>query len=102
MHSIPLSKISSINKELPLYLESIEGGSYLALTELDNERLPITDSNGNPIKGANLDSVRSALGGARWSSVSVLQRAAYDEMIGHPSEQNPVYEIPVSWNTDNT
>lgn len=102
MLTVPLSKIASINKALPLFIESIEGGSYIALTELDDERLPVSDADGKTITGANVSQLQSALSGYKWSSVALVQRAAYDEMIGSEKEQSPVFEIPLGWSIDNS
>ncbi len=101
MHSLPLSKIANIDKELPLIIQSVEGGSYLAMTELDNQRLPVTDSDGQLIRAANVSQLQSALSGYRWASVCLMQSAAYDEMIGNQPENGPEFEIPLSWSIDN-
>lgn len=97
MHSVPLTKVASHKTPLPLYIESIEGGIYLAMTEMDDERLPLSDSDGKPVRGQSVSALQSLLGGYNWSSISLLQRAAYDEMVGGTPEEGKVFEIPLSW-----
>lgn len=98
MHSVPLTKVASSREPLPLILEAMEGGSYLAMTEIDNERLPLSDSDGHPVKGQSVSVLQSLLGGYNWKSISLLQRPTYDEMIGASGDDcTQLFEIPLRW-----
>jgi hypothetical protein len=79
-----------------LLIESVDLSLYIAHAEIDGERYLITDAAGRVLKTANLMAMKEALLPVRAEQRLLLQRSAYDEMVGQGFEPaDNAMEIPL-------
>jgi hypothetical protein len=65
-----------------LLIESVDLSLYIAHAEIDGQRLLITDRDGKLLKTHNLLDMKTALVGLNSRELLMIQRSAYDEMVG--------------------
>lgn len=63
-------------------VESVDLSLYIAYADVRGERLLIAGADGKPLKTRNLLAMKSALSVLRGVDMVLLQRSAYDEMVG--------------------
>jgi len=59
------------SEPLPLVIEALEGGYYIALTQHNGKRAPLLTERGDVVKGHSLACLRKTLGHLPWSSVTL-------------------------------
>ena len=89
-----------------LLIESVDLSLYIAHAEIDGERMLIADADGKLLKTHNLLDMKTALAKLDAVAVLMIQRSAYDEMVGQnfaPADNcmelplAPGYENLPSW-----
>jgi hypothetical protein len=65
-----------------LVIESVDLSLYIAHAEIDGQRLLIVGDDGRPLRTANLMGMKERLAGLNAGERVLLQRSAYDEMVG--------------------
>lgn len=80
-----------------LLIESVDLSLYIAHAEIDQERYLIAGDDGKPLKTRNLLEMKQALASLQAEERLLLQRSAYDEMVGQnfPPTDNAM-ELPLS------
>ena len=79
-----------------LFIESIEGGTYLAALERGNQRDFLRDNNLKPKTFHCINEIRDHLSGQQFERVTLKQSTPYDEMCGmDPLSQS--LEIEIEW-----
>lgn len=79
-----------------LFIESIEGGTYLAALESGNQRDFLRDNNQKPKTFHCINEIRDHLSGQQFERVTLKQSTPYDEMCGMvPLSQS--LEIEIEW-----
>lgn len=97
MSTLKISQIQSMASKPPLTIESLEGGIYIALVNEESRTMPITYDDGAWIKTRNLNQMRELLCEIAWPSVTLIQTATYDEMIGTETSKEKL-QISLNWN----
>ncbi len=80
-----------------IVIESVDLSLYIAQADVRGERLLIVTADGKPLKTRNLLDMKSTLSSLRIVDLVLLQRSAYDEMVGqtHKPIDNAL-EIPLA------
>ncbi|MDP5053409.1 MAG: DUF6482 family protein [Congregibacter sp.] len=80
-----------------IVIESVDLSLYIAHAEVPQGRLLIVGGDGKPLKTRNLLEMKSALSSLRGTDMVLVQRSAYDEMVGQtfPPADNAM-EIPLA------
>lgn len=79
-----------------LLIESVDLSLYIAHAEIGAERYLITDADGRALKTPNLMAMKEALLAIDARRRVLLQRSAYDEMVGQGFEPaDNALEIPL-------
>lgn len=82
-----------------LHIHSIEGDIYTADCVLSNgERALIVRDDGQALSGQSLSALHALLAGIRFSDTLLIQRSAYDEMIGTSTFSGPT-ALRLNWTT---
>ncbi|MBT0587473.1 DUF6482 family protein [Alteromonas oceanisediminis] len=79
-----------------LFIESIEGGTYLAALDNAGHRDYLKDSANKPIAFDCLNEIKSYLAGQTFERVWLKQNTPYDEMVGLDSSDEKL-EIEIEW-----
>lgn len=69
-----------------IVVESVDLSLYIAHADVQGERRLIVGGDGKPLKTRNLLDMKSALAGLRGVDMVLIQRSAYDEMVGQSFE----------------
>lgn len=80
-----------------LYLESLEGGFFVAATGNENEKTVIKDDSGKPRTYNSMEQVRAHFSGKDFDKVWLRQCTPYDEMVGQPADQEKSLDVEVEW-----
>ncbi|GAB5413637.1 MAG: hypothetical protein Cons2KO_12400 [Congregibacter sp.] len=67
-----------------LLIESVDLSLYIAHAEIDEQRYIIAGEDGKPLKTRNLLEMKQALASLKSEERVMIQRSAYDEMVGQP------------------
>ncbi|WOJ92157.1 DUF6482 family protein [Congregibacter variabilis] len=65
-----------------IVVESVDLSLYIAHADVSGQRVLIVAPDGKPLKTRNLLDMKSALAGLRGVDMVLIQRSAYDEMVG--------------------
>ncbi|WP_439105568.1 DUF6482 family protein [Congregibacter sp.] len=65
-----------------IVVESVDLSLYIAYADVPEGRLLIAADDGKPLKTRNLLDMKSALSKLRAAEMVLVQRSAYDEMVG--------------------
>ena len=79
-----------------LFIESIEGGTYLAAFEQGNQRDFLRDKNSKPMTFHCLSEIKSHLSGRNFDKVMLKLSTPYDEMCGLDT-RNEKLEMEIDW-----
>ena len=79
-----------------LFIESIEGGTYLAALENGNQRDFLRDGNLKPKTFHCINEIRDHLSGQQFERVTLRQSTPYDEMCGMDGIPQSL-EIELEW-----
>jgi hypothetical protein len=83
---------------MKLYIESIEGGTYLASVGEEGEKQNILrDRNNDPMSFNCLNEIKVHLNHKRFDQVWLKQNTPYDEMCGLDDKQEKL-EMLIDWN----
>ncbi len=77
-----LADIPGIEK---VVIESVDLSLYIAHAVIEGREHLVTDASGRPLKTRNLLEMKQQLSGLDIRQLCLLQRSAYDEMVGQPS-----------------
>lgn len=79
-----------------LYIESLEGGSYVVATgELDT-RQPLIKANGEPHTFQCLNEIRNHFEGRTFNKVWLRQTTPYEEMVGQTCHDTTL-DMEIDW-----
>jgi hypothetical protein len=78
-----------------LVIESVDLSLYIAYAELDGCRYLVTDRDGRPLRTPNLLSMKERLAAIDAAERVLVQRSAYDEMVGSRATGDNSLEIPL-------
>ncbi len=79
-----------------ILIESVDLSLYIAHAEIDGQRSLIADPDGQVLKTRNLLDMKSALSKLRADERVLIQRSAYDEMVGKaPDDVDNRLEVPL-------
>jgi Family of unknown function (DUF6482) len=67
-------------------IESVDLSIYIARAVIDDQEYLISDVDGSVLKTRNLMTMKEQLHGLPILEMVLLQRSAYDEMVGHSAE----------------
>lgn len=91
MHRHSLYSLAHLETPPTLSIHSMEGDLYTAQCELANGELALVCSDdGAPLQTRSLEKMRNRMQGLTFSSVYLVQRTPYDEMIGTDTHSEPV------------
>lgn len=79
-----------------LFIESIEGGTYLAALEQGNQRDFLRDRNSKPMTFHCLSEIKTHLSGRQFDRVMLKQSTPYDEMCGLDAGSEKL-EMEIDW-----
>ena len=79
-----------------LFIESIEGGTYLAAFEQNNQRDYLKDRNHNTLTFHCISEIKTFLAGRSFERVTLRQSTPYDEMCGQ-SMGGESLELELEW-----
>ena len=91
---IPLRKLRKRRVDR-LLIESVDLSLYIAHAEIDGRRHLIADADGRPLRTPNLLAMKEQLAGIDAKDRVLLQRSAYDEMVGHSAAGDNAMELPL-------
>ena len=92
---IALSELGSAELT-DIVIESVDLSLYIAHARLGEEERLIADRNGNVLKTRNLLEMQRTIRKAVTCELFLLQRSAYDEMVGHSYQAaDNVMELPL-------
>lgn len=78
-----LQRYDAIEK---VVIESVDLSLYIARVLVRDEEYLLADATGGTLKTRNLLDMKEQLAGLPISEMALVQRSAYDEMVGHASE----------------
>ena len=78
-----------------LLIESVDLSLYIAHAEVAGVRYLIADGSGRPLRTPNLLSMKEQLAKVDAGERVLLQRSAYDEMLGGPAGGDNTLELPL-------
>ena len=67
-------------------IESVDLSIYIARAVIDGREYLVSDVDGSVLKTRNLMAMKEQLDGLSIAEMVLLQRSAYDEMVGHIAE----------------
>jgi hypothetical protein len=70
-----------------LLIESVDLSLYIAHAEIDGQRYLLTEDDGRPVRRPNLLAMKEVLACPRGCELLLIQRSAYDEMVGQRHER---------------
>jgi len=79
-----------------LFIESIEGGTYLAALEHGDQRDFLRDQHSKTMTFHCLSEIRAHLSGQKFDRVMLKQSTPYDEMCGLESSSGKL-EMEIDW-----
>jgi hypothetical protein len=79
-----------------LFIESIEGGTYLAAYEQGNQRDYLRDRNSKTLTFHCISEIKNHLAGQEFERVTLRQSTPYDEMCGQ-SMGGESLELEIEW-----
>jgi hypothetical protein len=84
---ISLRQLASCNSIEKIVIESVDLSLYIARAVIDSREYLVTDASGCPLKTRNLVEMKQQLSGLDIQQLRLLQRSAYDEMVGQPQRE---------------
>ena len=78
-----------------LIVESVDLSLYIAHAEVDGHRYLVADRDGRPLTTPNLLAMKERLAAIEAAERVLLQRSAYDEMVGSHARGDNLLEIPL-------
>jgi len=79
-----------------LYIESIEGGNYLAATGLETSRTLVRDNKSRPKTFHCLNEIKDHFSRSRFDHVWLRQTTPYEEMVGQTDKPDAL-ELEIDW-----
>ncbi len=79
-----------------LYIESLEGGNYLASTGINAARTLVRDNKSQPKTFHCLNEIREHFDNQSFEHVWLRQNTPYEEMVGQHSPTAPL-ELEIEW-----
>ena len=83
---ISIKELQQLNAIRKVIIESVDLSLYIARAVIDGEEYLLTDTSGKTLKSRNLLDMKEQLAGLPIAEMALVQRSAYDEMVGHVSE----------------
>ena len=94
---ISLQQLAALTSIDSVVIESVDLSLYIARAMIDGRECLVTDRSGRPLKTRNLLEMKQHLADLNITRLSLLQRSAYDEMVGQPQwECDNALEIGLS------
>ncbi|MCV2885088.1 DUF6482 family protein [Aestuariibacter sp. AA17] len=82
---------------MKLFIESIEGGTYLAATMDGQQKRLVRDKDDNPMAFHCLNEIKDHFQNDNFDEVWLKQSTPYDEMCGLDEKREPL-EMQIEWN----
>lgn len=79
-----------------LYIESIEGGNYLAATGNNNQRDLVRDNRSSPKTFHCLSEIKTHFSATQFDQVWLKQSTPYEEMCGQTDDPSAL-ELEIKW-----
>ena len=81
---ISLQQLAACTHIEKVVIESVDLSLYIARAIIDGREHLVTEASGRPLKTRNLLEMKQQLSGLDIEQLRLLQRSAYDEMVGQP------------------
>lgn len=82
---------------MQIWVQSCEGGIYLAKTGSEQQQDWLRDEQGIPMKFRSLEAVRQHFTSQPITDAWLVQHSPYNEMIGLAETPVPAAHIPLHW-----
>ncbi|WP_100656777.1 DUF6482 family protein [Alteromonas flava] len=79
-----------------LFIESIEGGTYLVALENGSQRAVVMDNTSKPLVFHCLNEIRAHFANESFGKVTLKQATPYEEMCGMDAGSEPL-EMEIDW-----
>lgn len=79
-----------------LYIESLEGGNYLASTGMGASRTLVRDNKAQPKTFHCLNEIRAHFDSESFDHVWLRQNTPYEEMVGQHERPSPL-DLEIEW-----
>lgn len=94
---VTLQDLASRPGPFEIVVDSIEGSIYRASAIIDGQQLRILGEDGQTLQGRSITALQEKLNAVAVTKLTLRQRSAYDEMIGHPARaRDNTLQVPLA------